>query len=195
MYPHTIVYEICGNTLIDKDDFLWLSQYRWLRSWDSSIQSYCVERWERISKSKVLHIRMAREILGLPRASGHNPRDKADHINHDTLDHTRSNLRVVTSSQSGANRRAKNVGCRFKGVSLRDNKFSAKISYNHKFVYFPRMRIEIEAGLMFFYAASIFYGDFCYVDPFPENEMPSQERQDELYAMVVTKLTEVGLLQ
>lgn len=43
----------------------------------------------------------------------------ADHINHDTLDNRRSNLRIATSSQSVANRRKRDgTSSRFIGVSF-----------------------------------------------------------------------------
>jgi hypothetical protein len=42
---------------------------------------------------------MARRILGLE----HGDPLKADHINHDTLDNRRANLRIVTNRQNGEN--------------------------------------------------------------------------------------------
>jgi hypothetical protein len=57
------------------------------------------------------------------------------------------------------------------------------------------MRLEIESGLMYYYAAIELQGAFYRCDPFPEDEMPPQERQNELYGIVVDKLAEVGFLR
>lgn len=62
-----------------------------------------------------------------------------------------------------------------------------------KCVSFPIVRKEIEAGLIYFYAATLLYKEFCCIDIFPEDELPSQDRQNELYVSVVTKLTDVGI--
>jgi hypothetical protein len=54
--------------------------------------------------------------------------------------------------------------------------------------------LEIEAGLMHYYAATILHKDFNFPSVFPEDEMPSEERQEELWQIVLKKLMEVGLL-
>jgi hypothetical protein len=136
---------------------------------------------------------MAREVLGMPHGVG-NRFGHADHKNHDTLDNREENLRVATSSQSMANRRSFSQ-FRFKGIGKIHNSFNAKVGYNGIVVYFPSVSLEIEAGLMHYYAATVLHEDFNYPSVFPEDEMPSEERQQELWQIVLKKLREVGLLQ
>lgn len=88
-------------------------------------------REERIDDSSVATIRMHRFILGLEKGNPLN----VDHINHDTLDNRRSNLRIATCSQNSMNRKKyRNNSTGFKGVSFykRHNNFMAQINVNGK---------------------------------------------------------------
>lgn len=186
-HPHTIVWEVCGNTLVDECNFSWLNQYRWIMVWEPTGKCYYVVRVERIVNGKHLTIRMAREILKMSRYPGNNA-NKADHMNHDTFDHSQNNLRVVTSSKSSINRRTRNGSCRFKGIIPQRLGFQARIWHNGKYVCFLTMKLEIEAGLMFYYASKLLHGEFCCHSIFPENEMPPEDRQQELWEIVIRKL-------
>jgi hypothetical protein len=139
---------------------------------------------------------MHREILGLPLTVRGD--DRGDHRNHDTLENTiDDNLRISTVVQSVRNRRQYyHSKYRFKGIkrSRSGLGFHANIQFNEIRVYFPLVRVEIEAGLMHFYAATLLYGEFNCPSEFPVDEMPSEERQEELWQMVLKKLSEVGLL-
>jgi hypothetical protein len=192
--PHTIKWEVCGNTLVSEADFPMLDSERWgLVKTRGLSYAHRVVTTRNGAKKKTTHILMAREILKLPKGIGCGS-EQADHKNHDTLDNTQDNLRVATGSQNTTNRRNVSIRCRFKGVVPVGSRFFAQIKYKGQQVWFSIMQLEIEAGLMYFYAAKLLYKEFCYTDPFPESEMPSSERLDELYMSVVTKLDEVGLL-
>jgi len=105
--------------LVDVADFEWLSQWKWYAHWSPTSRSfyavrnvYVTENAKRICRN----ISMAREILGLKFGD---PRH-ADHINHNTLENTRGNLRIADRSESMRNRRvfSSNV-CGYKGVHWR----------------------------------------------------------------------------
>lgn len=83
---------------------------------------------------------------------------------------------------------------RFRCVYPSGSGFFARIHCNGRNTNLPVVRIEIEAALMCNYAAHLLYGDFAHLNEIPENEMPTTERQWELYDMVTKKLTEKGLL-
>lgn len=68
---------------------------------------------------------MHRLILGLT-----DPKWFTDHINHDTLDNRRSNLRPATRAQSSANRRGWGKTSRFKGVRFKRGRYEARIRVN-----------------------------------------------------------------
>src|SRR6516165_2763567 len=80
-WAYSIVWEICGNTLVGEADFHHFRQLRWLRKWNSKTQSYYVFRVEanRGCKPKSVSFYLAREILGLQAGSA----EEADHRNHD----------------------------------------------------------------------------------------------------------------
>jgi hypothetical protein len=76
------------------------SSGRWLARWDRSTRGYYVDR----SPSA----RFGREKMTLHRFLLEPPRDLVvDHINHDTLDNRRCNLRICTIAENGRNRRPK----------------------------------------------------------------------------------------
>jgi hypothetical protein len=94
---------------------------------------------------------MHRFILGYPN-------DQVDHVNHDTLDNRRCNLRVVTQSQNMANaglRKASITG--FKGVSVLDRFFVATLCGKH----LGTFRTAIEAALSYDSAAVAHFGEFA----------------------------------
>lgn len=193
LWPHTLVWEVCGNTLVDECNFQRLNQYRWRMVRDSRSGCYYAKRLEKLSNGKYFHVVMAREVLGLPSGAGHGG-NVGDHWKHDTLDNTLDNLRPATKSQSMANRRSWGIYCQFKGVSPNNLGFHAHIQHNGQHVWFLTVRIEVEAALMYNYAAYLLFGKFAHLNQIPEDEIPSEERQEELWQMVLKKLREVGLI-
>lgn len=110
--------------LVDDADYEWVSQWRWYAHWSRCTKSFYAERTIRFANGKQTTIGMHRALLGLE------PGDKrqADHINHDTLDHRRENLRIVTSQQNRFNQRDS------KGYhwDRHAKKFQARIGLNGK---------------------------------------------------------------
>lgn len=110
--------------LIDSEDFNFLNQYKWSLKKDcktSYAQTWIKEnnKWKRI----VMH----RLLLNPP------PKIKVDHINRNGLDNRRSNLRLVTNSESAINRSTfKNNKVGHKGIHKSKNKYVARIQINNK---------------------------------------------------------------
>lgn len=87
-------------TAVDPEDFAWLNQWNWFVIWSPGLQSYYVARNSpRDSAGKQRTVYMHCEIV---KSSG-----DVDHINHDTLDNRRSNLRAVTHRENVENLRHK----------------------------------------------------------------------------------------
>jgi hypothetical protein len=103
-------------------DYDRVSQFKWFAHWDSHTKSFYAVRSLYLPgegtngrKFRIRQVSLARFILGLEFG------DKriADHINHDTLDDTRDNLRRAHKQGSGQNqRRRSNNTTGFKGVSV-----------------------------------------------------------------------------
>lgn len=85
---------------VDDEDYVWLSKYSWRYHGGYAERSY-----------KHKKIRMHREIMRCPRGK------QLDHINMDTVDNRKSNLRFCTKSENGRNRpKPKHNTSGFKGV-------------------------------------------------------------------------------
>ncbi len=94
----------------------------------------------------------------------------ADHINGDSLDNRRSNLRVATPAQNcinrGANRthRGKSTTSSYKGVSWdkRRNKWVSNIGHDYKRIYLGCFDVPEDAARAYDAKAQELYGEFAY---------------------------------
>lgn len=102
--------------IVDDDDFERLIDYRWrLNSKGYAIRSYSVD-------GKEILVALHREIMQPP------PGLVVDHIDHDKLNNTRANLRIITQQQNLMNRRLfKNSTTGFKGVTYQHGKWLVRI--------------------------------------------------------------------
>lgn len=104
--------------LIDTEDFDRVSQYGWCLSDGFKTQDY-VRAFANI-KGKI--VKLHRFILGIT-----DPCIIIDHIDHNPLNNTKANLRIVTRSENQLNRRVKGKGyaydkCRGDWVAYLDRK-------------------------------------------------------------------------
>lgn len=98
---------------VDDSDFDWLSAWKWQAQYDPTTKGYYAARSEG-PKGNRKRIIMHRQILGLTHGDGL----QGDHINLDTLDNRRQNLRIATQSQNAKNhRKQRNNASGYKGVS------------------------------------------------------------------------------
>jgi hypothetical protein len=88
-------------TSVSDADFIWLDQWKWGPQWSKHTQSFYACRNSDTIDHKKRVVLMHREILGLKRGN----KLQGDHVNHDTLNNCRSNLRVVTHSENQRNRK------------------------------------------------------------------------------------------
>lgn len=116
--------------LVDDEDFLVLNQYKWVYEGGYAVRDTYIT----LFGVKIRHHRfMHREIFDLP----YSPRDKifVDHIDHNKLNNQKSNLRLVTRSLNGLNRKLnKDNTTGYKGVSLHkpSGLYIAAITINQK---------------------------------------------------------------
>jgi hypothetical protein len=87
-----------------------------------------------------------------------------DHINHNSLDNRKSNLRICTNSENKMNSKSyKNSTSRFKGVAWynRDKKWRSYIMKDYKCIWLGLFENEIDAALAYNCAAIKYHGEFA----------------------------------
>jgi hypothetical protein len=110
---------------VSHEDFAEQSQYKWCAAWSKKTKSYYAVRaiWDKVLK-KTKPIKMHREIMQTPKGMD------CDHIDHDTLNCQRDNLRNVSRSHNAMNRKGANSNSTtgIRGVSPFRNGFIVKIN-------------------------------------------------------------------
>ncbi len=129
-FYNRIVYNVCveyitltqgKKAIVDDEDYEWLSKHKW------NFHRYPKRR---DGKEGLL---MHRAIMKPP--DGY----EVDHINRNTLDNRRSNLRIVSRKQNADNRGMfKNNTSGVKGVSIHKGKYQASYRHNGKLIYIGR---------------------------------------------------------
>lgn len=107
---------------VSNEDFNRVRVFRWKVS-RSGNNHYARGSFPR-NRGPSFYIYLHRLILSFPEVG-------VDHINGDTLDNTRENLREANKSQNGANSRLRGIGShKYKGITFSYGKFVAQISIN-----------------------------------------------------------------
>ena len=111
--------------LVDDVDFEKLNQFKWHAQWNLNTKSFYAARKDIEGGYESMHQR----VMNFPEGM------QIDHINHDTLNNNRENLRAVTISQNAMNKRTQSnntSGC--KGVSWckQSKKWRMRILMNKK---------------------------------------------------------------
>ncbi len=88
------------QALVDERDWYALRKFKWCASWNEKTKSYYAKRGIRVKGRRTTQL-MHRRILDL--SSG--DKRQADHLNHNTLDNRRRELRIVTNRANHENRR------------------------------------------------------------------------------------------
>lgn len=144
-------------TLIDAEDCLKVIPYRWNARYDKYSDSYRAYTNARIDGKQTTLI-MHRLIMDAPKGMS------VDHINHDTLDNRKANLRLATTAQNNKNApKRKDNKSGYKGVSWRRDKekYQAKIKNDNVQHYLGYFDTPEEAALAYNKAAVQMHGEFA----------------------------------
>jgi len=144
-------------TEVDNDDYEKFSVYRWKATGQAKYIRASRCAYDKETKtSNTLYL--AREIMNASKEI------YVDHINHNTLDNRKKNLRFCTASQNGMNRgKQKNNKSGYKGVSWHegDRKWRARISMTGKTIFLGNFNNKKEAVEAYDEAAKKYHGEFA----------------------------------
>lgn len=161
--------------IVDPADFYQLSQYPW---WLSKRKTF--HRIIRLSSENNSYriVAMHRQIMQNlnPTPCTLNPDLVVDHINHNSLDNRRANLRLVTVAQNNMNRRPWKGASKYKGVTFhrRQKRFIARVTINGKRLHLGSFINEIDAAKAYDEAAKKYYGKYACLN------FPPQQKQKGL---------------
>ncbi len=142
-------------TTVDAPDYEWLSAYRWFAK--GTAGKYYAGRAERGEM-----IMMHREIMKPP------PGMVVDHIDGDSLNNRRNNLRICTPGQNNHNRTFKGNNSGFAGVYRYGKRWKAMITYKGEQIMIGAFDDKIEAARARDRKALEIYGPFACLNFPPE---------------------------
>ncbi len=144
------------RALVDDEDYADISQFKWFAQWDRHGKRFYACRT--IPYEGKRHcVFMHRFLLSLPKGD----KRLVDHINLDSLDNRRSNLRICTPSENQMNRPIpRNNTSGVKGVRRTRSSWVARVKLNRKYVHVGSFASIEEAKAAYIRAAAELYGEF-----------------------------------
>jgi HNH endonuclease len=155
------------KALIDADDYEWLSKWKWTAviTGQNIKRIYAYRREWPSRRAIYLH----RAILGASQGD-------IDHINGDTLDNRRSNLRFATRSQNLANNRRAIGACGYRGVTFEKDCVSPfRTQFRGRMI--GRSKTAEKAARIYDAAAHATFGEFAKLN-FPDELVRTGQETD-----------------
>jgi len=142
--------------IVDDDDYKRVSKYKWYANKD--LKNYYAKRWSPMQNGKRRIIWMHRFIMSAPEEF------EVDHINQDTLDNRKDNLRFTTRSQNARNQMLSSANTSgFKGVRFDKNrrKWRAEIYIHSKRLFLGNYETQDAAVVAYRQAAIKHHGVYA----------------------------------
>lgn len=170
LFKRTIIQ--CGETLIDESDLPLVSQFTWtLATTSASDRHVYAKTGGKNTNGKT--ILMHRLIMGVT-----DPGLVVDHINGNTLDNRRSNLRICTPQQNIRNqRRSKTKGVSYRGNSnpgAKSKPWVARAYDRGQNIHLGYFATKLEAARAYNEAAVRLYGEFASLNDLTTKELISE---------------------
>ncbi len=144
--------------IVDPKDYEQLNKHKWYVQRTKQM-FYAVRRAKGHERAKGQIVWMHRSILPPPEGMC------IDHINNNSLDNRKANLRLATPAQNARNRRkmAVKTSSKYKGVSYHagQRKWCAAIRVNGQYKYFGLFQNEIDAAKAYDSAAKKYHKEFA----------------------------------
>lgn len=143
------------NFLVDVEDIPKIFNNSW-HIFNNRDKKY-IRGWDKRLKKKVLLHRLIMEVIDF--------KDQVDHINGNTLDNRKSNLRICSHRDNILNRdKYKNNSSGYKGVSKSGDKWIATIGINNKKEYLGIFENKEDARIAYDNAAILNFGEFARIN-------------------------------
>jgi hypothetical protein len=158
-------------TLVDDCDFAELNRYKWHAA-KSSTHFYAARKEYPIEKYIAMHSQIMNPPIGM----------YVDHINGDSLDNRRRNLRICTASQNSCNMRTPSHNkSGYKGVhySRCAKKWQAGLRVNGKTKYLGLYENATDAAIAYNEAATKYYGEFARLNSINALVIAGQRSKEE----------------
>lgn len=136
--------------LVDDEDYTRVSQHRWYAG-NCAGKIYPRSSAGKKNKKMYLHRFLMQPPPGL----------EVDHINGNTLDNTRKNLRICTQAENRRNYDGNNSKSGYKGVMGKNSKWQARIKLDRKEIYLGVFATKELAAQAYNRAAHIYHGEFA----------------------------------
>lgn len=143
--------------IVDDDIHEYLENFKW-HAIKINRESFYATRWVTID-GRQKYCRLHHAVIGFP-LNG----NRVDHINGDTLDNRRSNLRLSTPSQNSMNRsKAPNNTSGYKGVHFHKgvNKWVAELTVKYKKFHLGVFDTKVDAARAYDLRAFKEFGEFA----------------------------------
>lgn len=141
--------------IVDDDNFEILNQHKWFANSDK--RNMYAARNINLENGKQKIVKMHRVIMNVA-----DPKIICDHINRNTLDNRKENLRTCSIAENGRNRKnMKNSLSKYKGVCWHKYHWEARITFNKKIMYLGGFKTEIEAALAYNKKSIELHGEFA----------------------------------
>ena len=150
--------------IVDLDDIPLLINYTWWVTDKGAKKRYSrYVRARHIPGNKQKYILMHRLITGAKEG------ELVDHINGDTLDNRRSNLRICNAVENARNRsNTKNSKSGYKGVNSSRKRWKVEIGYMGKLKYYGTFKEREDAATVYNFAVKDLFGEFASYNEVPQ---------------------------
>lgn len=142
------------KTIVDDDDFDRFGQFKWCSSYSKHTKSFYAVRGLGNQKMLCLH----REIMNCPKGL------VVDHIDHNTLNNQKKDLRICTTGQNNCNRSGatKASGSGIRGIRwfARTSKWTSQIQVNGKYIHLGYFKEKDSAIKAYADANKKHFGEF-----------------------------------
>ena len=149
--------------LVDAADYYRLAKFQWYANGPTKTKFYAVR------KCDGKNVKMHRVVMNAP------DHLFVDHIDHNGLNNTRTNLRLCTHAQNIYNQPSRKGTSKFKGISRQrhEKNWTARIHANNKTCHLGTFASEIDAARAYDKKAAELHGEFACLN-FPPPVIPTE---------------------